>query len=329
MASIRKVKNKWEARVRVKGHSTYCKSFTQKSDALAWSKSVEVGLETGITPLTRMNKSLSFKDAVEKYLQEISPSKKSHQSEFYRLKKLLASSLAKLYLTDIKTSDVKLFRDKRLLEVSTGSVRKELYLVSSLFEIARREWGFETLSNPVRNLRLPKDSPPRTKRLSSEERQRLLYSLERQPNKTLERLAILALETAMRRSELCNLKWENINFDGCLLEIQNSKNGEARHIPLTPSAILALKNIPKENELVFGYTTNAVRQAWERFRNKYGFEYLRFHDLRHEAISQLFELGLSVPEVAAISGHRTVSQLFRYAHSDTLMLRQKIMKVLP
>ena len=53
MASIRKVKNKWEARVRVKGHSTYCKSFTQKSDALAWSKSVEVGLETGITPLTR------------------------------------------------------------------------------------------------------------------------------------------------------------------------------------------------------------------------------------------------------------------------------------
>ena len=72
MASLRKVKNKWEARVRVKGHSTYCKSFTQKSDALAWSKSVEVGLETGITPLTRVNKTLSFKDAVEKYLQQAS-----------------------------------------------------------------------------------------------------------------------------------------------------------------------------------------------------------------------------------------------------------------
>ena len=112
MASIRKVKNKWEARVRVKGHSTYCKSFTQKSDALAWSKSVEVGLETGKTPLTRMNKTLSFKDAVEKYLLEVSPSKKSYQSEFYRLKKLQVSSLAKLYLTDIKTADVTLFRAK-------------------------------------------------------------------------------------------------------------------------------------------------------------------------------------------------------------------------
>ena len=328
MASIRKVKNKWEARVRVKGHSTYCKSFTQKSDALAWSKSVEVGLETGITPLTGMNKTLSFKDAVEKYLQEVSPSKKSHQSEFYRLKKLQVSSLAKLYLTDIKTADVKLFRDERLLEVSTGSVRKELYLISSTFEAARREWGLETLSNPIRNLRLPKDSPPRTQRLSKEERQRLLYSLGQHPNKTLEQLVILALETAMRRSELCNLKWKSIDFDTCLLKVENTKNGEARHIPLTPTAILTLKNITKENELVFNYTADAIRQAWERFKNKYGFEYLRFHDLRHEAISQLFELGLSVPEAAAISGHRTVSQLFRYAHSDTLILREKMKRVL-
>jgi len=147
MASIRKVNSKWEARVRVKGYSTYCKSFTQKSDALAWSKSVEVGLETGITPLTRMNKTLSFKDAVEKYLQEVSPSKKAYQSEFYRLKKLQISSLAKLYLTDIKTADVKLFRDKRLSEVSTGSVRKELYLISSIFEIARN--GVAPIKKPV------------------------------------------------------------------------------------------------------------------------------------------------------------------------------------
>jgi len=93
MASIRKVKNKWEARVRVKGHSTYCKSFTQKSDALAWSKSVEVGLETGITPLTRMNKTLSFKEAVEKYLQEVSPSKKAYQSRRWQASRGAGSGL--------------------------------------------------------------------------------------------------------------------------------------------------------------------------------------------------------------------------------------------
>ena len=172
MASIRKINKKWEARVRVKGHSTYCKSFTKKSDALAWSRIVEVELEKGITPLTRMNKTLKFKEAVEKYLQEVSPSKKSHLSEFYRLKKLQVSSLAKLYLADIKTLDIRLYRDKRLSEVSTGSVRKEIYLISGIFETARKEWGFETLSNPIRNLRIPKDSPSRTQRLSKNEKQR-------------------------------------------------------------------------------------------------------------------------------------------------------------
>lgn len=328
MASIRKVKNKWEARVRVKGHSTYCKSFTQKSDALAWSKSVEVGLETGITPLNRVHKTFFFRDAVEKYLQEVSPSKKSHQSECYRLKKLLASSLSKLCLTDIKTADVKLFRDKRLLEVSTGSVRKELYLISSLFETAKREWGLEALSNPVRNLRIPRDSPPRTQRLATEERQRLLSSLKQQSNKTLEQVVMIALETAMRRSELCNLKWANIDLDNHLLRVEDTKNGESRHIPLTPTAAYVFRNISKEGELVFQTNGNAIRQSWERFKKRYGFEYLRFHDLRHEAISRLFELGLSVPEVATISGHRTVSQLFKYAHTDTLRLRHKITGVL-
>ena len=324
MASIRKVKNKWEARVRVKGHSTYCKSFTQKSDALAWSKSVEVGLETGITPLTRVNKSLSFKDAVEKYLREVSPSKKSYQSEFYRLKKLQVSSLAKLYLTDIKTADVKLFRDKRLSEVSTGSVRKEVYLISSIFETAGKEWGLETLSNPVRNLRLPKDSPPRTQRLSKEERQRLLYSLGQQTNKTLEKIVIIALETAIRRSEICNLKWHNIDLGNCLMKVEVAKNGEARHIPLTPTAVRVFESTPKESELIFQTTSNAIRLSWERFRPKFAFNHLRFHDLRHEAISSFFEMGLSVPELASISGHKTPSQLFRYAHADTLTLGMKL-----
>jgi len=324
MASIRKVKNKWEARVRVKGHSTYCKSFTQKSDALAWSKSVEVGLETGITPLTKVHKTFSFRDAVEKYLQEVSPSKKGHQSECYRLKKLLASSLAKRCLTDIKTADVRLFREKRLLEVSTGSVRKELYLISSLFETAKREWGLDALSNPVRNLMIPKDSPPRTQRLSADERQRLLSSLKQQSNKTLEQVVMIALETAMRRSELCNLKWTNIDLDNHLLRVEDTKNGESRHIPLTPTAAYVFRNISKEGELVFQTTSNAIRLSWERFRKRHGFEYVRFHDLRHEAISRLFELGLSVPEVAAVSGHRTVSQLFRYAHSDLQRLRDKL-----
>ena len=65
-------------------------------------------------------------------------------------------------------------------------------------------------------------------------------------------------------------------------------------------------------------TGNAVHLAWSRLKKKHNIEGLRFHDLRHEAISRMFDEGLTVPEVASISGHRTVSMLFRYAHTQSI-----------
>jgi integrase len=71
-------------------------------------------------------------------------------------------------------------------------------------------------------------------------------------------------------------------------------------------------------------TGNAVRLAWERLKKCHGFEGVRFHDLRHEACSGFFDIGLTVPEVASISGHRTVSTLFRYAHADIEGVRKRM-----
>ena len=71
-------------------------------------------------------------------------------------------------------------------------------------------------------------------------------------------------------------------------------------------------------------SSNAIRLAWDRYKKHHNIENLRFHDLRHEAISQMFEKGLTVAEVSMISGHRTVSQLFRYAHADIVKLGEKL-----
>ena len=73
-----------------------------------------------------------------------------------------------------------------------------------------------------------------------------------------------------------------------------------------------LERLPKEQNRVFPITDVAVRQSWDRLRNRAGIEDLKFHDLRHEGISRQFESGLSIPQVMAISGHQTASQLFRY-----------------
>ena len=71
-------------------------------------------------------------------------------------------------------------------------------------------------------------------------------------------------------------------------------------------------------------SANAIRLAWGRYKRSHGVDGVRFHDFRHEAVSRLFEIGLTVPEVASISGHKTVSQLLRYAHHSHTEVMRKI-----
>ena len=119
----------------------------------------------------------------------------------------------------------------------------------------------------------------------------------------------------MRWGEILAIEWEHIDFKDRILLIPRTKNGHSRTIPLTRTAIQILQSLPgTEGDHVFPITANAFRLAWERVKRQAGIEDLRFHDLRHEAISRFFEAGLNVPEVALISGHRDPRMLFRYTH---------------
>jgi integrase len=80
------------------------------------------------------------------------------------------------------------------------------------------------------------------------------------------------------------------------------------------AATRVLEEWSSSSEQIFPVTDVAVRQAWDRLVKRAGITNLHFHDLRHEAISRFFEMGLSVPEVALISGHKDPRMLFRYTH---------------
>ncbi len=112
----------------------------------------------------------------------------------------------------------------------------------------------------------------------------------------------------MRRNEILNIKPEHVKEQ--TLFIPHTKTGSPRTIPLTKRALCILKNA----QLPFPMSANAVRLAWDRLKKKGNIKDLHFHDLRHEAISRFFEKGLSIPEVALISGHKDVRMLFRYTH---------------
>ena len=103
-----------------------------------------------------------------------------------------------------------------------------------------------------------------------------------------------------------------LDIDNKRVLLPMTKNGSSRWVPLSEKAIKILKNVPSSTDHVFPITDVALRQSWERLRNRANLIDFTFHDLRHEAISRMFEKGLNVPEVASISGHKTASQLFRY-----------------
>ena len=124
----------------------------------------------------------------------------------------------------------------------------------------------------------------------------------------------LALYTAMRRSELLQLHWLDIDLEAQLATLHETKNGHARTIPLTRDAIKVLATLPRQGQSLLPMTELALRQSWERLVKRAGVNGFRFHDFRHEAISRFFEMGLSVPEVALISSHRDARMLFRYTH---------------
>ncbi len=120
----------------------------------------------------------------------------------------------------------------------------------------------------------------------------------------------------MRQGELLKLRWEHIDLKRRTAFLPDTKNGDSRLVPLSGTAISVVSTLPRSitGDVFPGYTRNAVKKAFARARDRAGIEDLRFHDLRHEATTRFFEMGLNIMEVAAITGHKDIRMLSRYTH---------------
>jgi integrase len=116
------------------------------------------------------------------------------------------------------------------------------------------------------------------------------------------------------------MRWSDIDEIKKTAKLINTKNGDNRTVPLTRNAFEVLVNLEKKAEVVFPITPNCLQLAWRRVKKNSNITDLRFHDLRHESISRFFEYGLTIPEVALISGHKDIRQLFRYTHLNIAKL---------
>lgn len=276
---------------------------------------------------------LSVNQALNKYLTQVSILKKGYAQEKYRIEQIGRSFLGERIVRQVTSVDIAKYRDQRLNEVNQrtkrklapSTVRLELSLLSNFFDIARIEWGL-CESNPVANVRKPKNPPGRDRRLTPREERLILRYCHGHVNPDLYSIVVIALETAMRQGEILKLQWEHINLKTRIAHLPETKNGTKRDVPLSTRARDALIRLGVKNRgKVFGYTAEGLKSTWRFALKKLGIEDLHFHDLRHEAISRLFELGtLDMMEVAAISGHKSLSMLKRYTHLRAQRLVRKL-----
>jgi integrase len=261
----------------------------------------------------------TVRELLKRYDKEILPSHKGHQVEQYRVQTLLGF-FGDLKLVHLTPREIAKYRDNRLKEVTPASLKRELTILSRVLTVASKDWGIALPQNPVTMITLPKADKVRTRRLELGEEAKLRHGA----NPQLNRIIVLALETAMRRGEILNIKRSHIDFTKSVLLIPSTKTDTPRTIPLSTDAVMVLRAqlrasqsesggvIPLHEQPLFSYSPNGVTGGFLKLCRKVGIEDLRFHDLRHEATSRLFEKGLNPVEVATITGHKDTRMLIRY-----------------
>lgn len=280
-----------------------------------------------------MTTDMTVREAFGRYRTQISILKKGYAQEKYRIEQICRSFLGNMVTRQVTSVDIATYRDQRLEEINprtkrklaASTVRLEMSLLSNFFDIGRIEWGICD-ANPVANVRKPKCPPGRDRRLTPREERLILRYCHGHTNPDLYSIVVLALETAMRQGEILNLQWEHLNLKSRIAHLPETKNGTKRDVPLSVKARDALIRLGvKTKGKVFGYTAEGLKSTWRFMLKKLGIQDLHFHDLRHEAISRLFELGsLDMMEVAAISGHKSLAMLKRYTHLKAQRLVRKL-----
>lgn len=339
MATFRQRAGGWQARIRRQGFPDITKTFLTRQDAEKWARAVEREQDTGAYIHRGEAEKTTLADLLTRYGKEVSPSHKGYREEMWKIGVILRDKIASYSLVALTPKIIADYRDRRLKEVSTGTVRHEINLISVAFNTASREWGISAL-NPVTMIKKPVNGKARSRRISPDEVDAII---QHSYTKELPDFLRLALATGMRRGELLSLRWQDINQGRRIAILYDTKNGEDRIVPLSSKALSVLAAMPRRLDgRLFGLIktsfSKALRTSVRRARKAYVAaciergelpdpNYLvdiHLHDARHEAVSSFFELGLNMVEVASISGHKTLAMLKRYTHLRAEDLAEKL-----
>ncbi|WP_341461468.1 hypothetical protein [Kerstersia gyiorum] len=155
----------WEAQIRKRGYPAQSKTFNTKAEAEAWAKMIESEMARGVWLSRGEAESTTLREALERYQAEIVPHKKGKVQEDSIIRMLLTLPLALRPLASIRGADIASLRDAWLQDYAPATVLRRLAVLSHVFSVARKEWGMESLSNPVEVVRKPAANNARVRRV--------------------------------------------------------------------------------------------------------------------------------------------------------------------
>lgn len=361
MASItRRGDLQWQARVRRKGYPVQIKTFNTRSEAEAWARQVESEIDRGVFVSRTEAESTTLCEALDRYEREIVSLKKEGPRSFPA--EDVEGNAGRATIDGVGTQFGHSQIARRLAEadqpgIEAGVSASTLGHPLPRFQYRPQGMGMESLSNPLELVRKPPANNARTRRVretegdSRDDRRAPDGELKRvvsaSSSDVLPTIISLAVETAMRRGEIVDLRWEHVDLKRHVAHLPHTKNGSSRDVPLSPRAVEALKEWRKVvgknpgDGRVFSIRGDAVTRAFERAVDRARKTYeqecrdagrtpdakylidLRFHDLRHEATSRLASI-FPMHELAKITGHRDPRMLMRYYHPSAEDLAKRL-----
>lgn len=285
MASIKPYKDKWRAQLLVAGVRDSA-TFRLKREAETWAalRKAEILADKKTAPGSKF----TFGQALEKYRDEVSPSKRGARWEEIRIKAmLLMDSLpTKLPIGELSTPQLAAWRDDRLKTVKPGTVLREISLLSAVLETARKEWKWIAI-NPLVDMYRPAEPEHRDTVISWSQIRAMLRAMGyrrgpcRSATQAAARIFLLALRTGMRAGEICKLKWSDVAEDYCALRVTKTK---PRNVPLEPKAKRIIDSMAGwDSVMVFGIAVQTLDALFRRYRDRAGLSGFTFHDSRHTA----------------------------------------------
>jgi len=316
-----------QIRVKQKGAviHTETRTFDRRQAANAWIARRETELrEPGaIERLHADDPTLA--DVIDRYIDE---SKRDiGRTKAQVLRTIKTHDIAAMRCSEISSADIVSFA--RALPVAPQTVLNYLGHLGAVFAVARPAWKYPLDQRAMKDafvvckrMGLITKAAQRDRRPTIDELNRLMdhfgtIQARRPGSIPMQRIIPFAIFSTRRQEEITRIRWADYEANRVLvrdMKHPGDKAGNDIWCDLTPEAAAYIDAMPKTDDCIFPYTTDAISAAFTRACKVLGIEDLHFHDLRHEGVSRLFEMGWTIPHVATVSGHRSWSSLKRYAH---------------